>query len=144
MTGKRFCAGKRALLLQNVLKLISQEISVDPAPHNVWSRPVVCRGDAVGVGSLCWLRARRLCRIFGMCRMKGEEKGGERGKRHWGENEKNTRREPVWVRKRWQRPRQDGIQRRIEISHSNLVCYYSLGTSAGMKTAIHHSGNTVT
>lgn len=31
----------------------------------------------------------------------------------------------------------------IQISHSNLVCYYSLGMRAGMKTAIHHSGNAV-
>ena len=38
--------GKRALLLRNVLKLISQEISADLALYNVWSRPVVCGGGA--------------------------------------------------------------------------------------------------
>lgn len=39
----------------------------------------------------------------------------------------------------------DGTQREreIEISHSNAVCYYSLGVSAGLKTAVDHSGITV-
>lgn len=37
--------GKRALLLQNIFKLISQEISVDLALCNDRSRPVVCGGD---------------------------------------------------------------------------------------------------
>lgn len=35
-----FCVGKRPLLLQNVFKLISQEISVDLTLCIVWSHPV--------------------------------------------------------------------------------------------------------
>lgn len=36
---------KKALLLQNVSKLILQEISADLTLYNVWSHPVVRAGD---------------------------------------------------------------------------------------------------
>lgn len=71
-------------------------------------------------------------------RFKKKKKGCQRENQWKGEESRSK--EPVLLIKCWQRPRQDGIQRQIEISHSNLVCYYSLGMSAGMRKAMHHSG----
>lgn len=71
--------GKRALLLQNVLELILQKISVDRALYNVWSRPVVCvKGAGRMRGSELPLVVINLdkCCTFGRKRMKEKKSRG--------------------------------------------------------------------
>lgn len=82
-----FCVGKRALLLQNVLKLILQEISVDHALYNIWSHPALS-GKREGVGSLWWLLAKTNCHSFGV-ECTTWHKG--LGKTDWGWGEKMRR-----------------------------------------------------
>lgn len=90
--------------------------------------------------SQCWHKQYCMTK-----RMRGRDTKlvGENEKVYKEKEYKNANLEPVRLRKCWHRPGKGGLQREREISHSNLVCYYSLGIRAGMKTAIHHCGNTV-
>lgn len=86
--------GKRAVLLQNVLKLILQEISVDCAlvsPCGVYMREEDSAAKLEGVGSLWWLlttTTKIFLQFWHMQKVQYERKGET-------EEHQNTRREPI-------------------------------------------------